>query len=84
MYRVASVRDPNDGSNRDFIVPNSHVTVLGISRTEETKLKLSFARNQGISIADGLECTIGVDRRGNGNEEKQNDYRDKQKRRNSH
>ncbi|GMN25221.1 hypothetical protein TIFTF001_051430, partial [Ficus carica] len=52
---VAPVCDPNDGSNWDFPVPNSHVTILGLSEAEETELEHSSFRNHGCSITDGLE-----------------------------
>ncbi|GMN66130.1 hypothetical protein TIFTF001_035197 [Ficus carica] len=55
VNRVASVRNPNDSLNRDVLVPNSDITILGIHRTEETELEASFFRNQGCFIIDGLE-----------------------------
>ena len=57
---AAPVCNPNDSLNRDVLVPNSHVAVIGIAGSEETKLKASSLRNQSSTIAQRLVWTNTV------------------------
>ena len=43
--RAAPIRDPNDSLNRDFLVRNSHLTILRIPGAEETELESFLSRN---------------------------------------
>ena len=43
---VTPVCDPNNSLNRDVLVPDSDIAIVGIVGSEETKLKASSFRNQ--------------------------------------